>query len=381
MFLLKEILFCAPLIIYAVLSIWRLIRQRSFKIVFLILFVLLVAAFPVVEKLSHSPEARWADLAMIAGYFSLPLLLYLIVFVILTDLAVGMARLAGILSKKTVHQRRFRKARLLLCLVGPVLTVTIGAVRNNSPQVKEYSIQIPRKSSDIRQLRIAFASDFHLRETTARGLIHRYIEKVNEASPDIVLIGGDLLEGDRPGERLEDFAAQFRRLRAKFGIYGIAGNHDLHGTGPKTFFNQAGIHLLQDGVERIGDAFYLVGRNDQRVIGRKSIGDLLEHCEKNLPVVVLDHRPTDLENIGRAGPDLLLSGHTHNGQLFPVNLIVRRYYELCWGYKLKNQTHVIVTSGLQVWGPPVRTAGDSEIVIVNVSFVSGKQGEAPLLSQ
>jgi predicted MPP superfamily phosphohydrolase len=246
--------------------------------------------------------------------------------------------------------------------------VLIGTVWNNHPEIREYSIEIPKKSSGIQQLKIAFVSDFHFRETTNPHLMERFLEKVNAANPDIVLIGGDVLEGDRQGEKLGEFEAQFRRLKPKYGVYGVLGNHDLHRANPMTFFNQAGIRLLQDTVEQIDNAFYLVGRNDGRSRGRKSIEELLRDCDRSLPVIVLEHRPTDLDNVSRSGADILLSGHTHNGQLFPVNFIVKRHYELSWGYKLKKGTHVFVTSGIQVWGPPVRTAGDSEILIVNVSF-------------
>ena len=90
-----------------------------------------------------------------------------------------------------------------------------------------------------------------------------------------------------------------------------------------------------------------------------------------MPVIVLEHRPTDLDKVSLSGADILLSGHTHNGQLFPVNLITKYYYELSWGYKVKNHTHIFVSSGIQVWGPPVRTAGNSEILIVNVRFRNG----------
>jgi predicted MPP superfamily phosphohydrolase len=368
MFLLKQILFCSPLIIYAGFRIWKLIPHRLFKIPFAIVYILLVTAFPIAETLSHASGVGWAGPLVVAGYYSLPLLLYLLLCVILLDLAIGLALVTKILSKGTARSQRFRRAWLTLCLVVPVVVVLIGAVRNNHPQIREYSIDIPNKSAGIRQLKIAFASDFHLRETTNRHLMERFVAKVNAANPDIVLIGGDVLEGDRQGENLGEFEAQFRRLKPKYGVYGIPGNHDLHGAGSKTFFDGAGIHLLQDTVEEIGNAFTLVGRNDGRSGGRKSIRELLRDCDQNLPIIVLDHRPTDLDNISLSGADILLSGHTHNGQLFPVNLIAKRYYELSWGYKLKKETHVFVTSGIQVWGPPVRTAGDSEILIINVSF-------------
>jgi len=368
MFLLKEILFCSPLIIYVGFRIWKLIPQRFFKILFIIFYIFLVLAFPLAETLSHASGMGWANFIMIAGYFSLPLLLYLVLWVILVDLALGVALLMRILYKETVKRQRFQMAWLFLILAVPLAVVLIGTVRNNHPQIREYSIDIPQKSAGIRQLKIAFASDFHFRETTNRHLMERFVEKVNAASPDIVLIGGDLLEGDRQGEKLGEFEAQFRRLKPKYGVYGVPGNHDLHRANAMTFFNQAGIRLLQDTVQQIDNAFYLVGRNDGRSRGRKSIEELLIDCDKSLPVIVLEHRPTDLDNVSRSGADILLSGHTHNGQLFPVNFIAKRHYELSWGYKLKNRTHVFVTSGIQVWGPPVRTAGASEILIVNVSF-------------
>jgi uncharacterized protein len=368
MFLLKEILFCSPLIIYAGFRIWKLIPQRFFKILFIILYMSLILAFPLAEILSHASSMGWTHSIMIAGYFSLPLLLYLVLWVILVDLALGVALLTRILDKETVKRRRFRRAWLFLILAVPFAVVWIGAVRNNHPQIREYSIEIPKKSSGIRQLKIAFVSDFHFRETTHRRLMERFIEKLNAVNPDIVLIGGDVLEGDRQGEKLGEFEAQFRRLKPKYGVYGVPGNHDFHRANAMTFFNQAGIRLLQDTVEQIDNAFYLVGRNDGRSRGRKSIEELLRDCDRSLPVIVLEHRPTDLDNVSRSGADILLSGHTHNGQLFPVNFITQRYYEMSWGYKLKNRTHVFVTSGIQVWGPPVRTAGASEILIVNVSF-------------
>ncbi len=368
MFLLREIFLCAPLIIYAFLRIWMLIPQKLFKIFFLIIYILLLMAFPLAEMLSHASSMEWANFMIIPGYFSLPFLLYLILFVVISDLSLCVARLTGILSKETVKRRRFRRNQVFLILAVPVAVVVIGAVRNNHPQINTYSVEIPRKSSDISQLKIGFVADFHLRETSSRRLMERFVEKINAANPDIVLIGGDVLEADRQGEKLGFFAAQFRLLKPKYGVYGIPGNHDLHAASAASFFDQAGIRLLQDAVEKIDNAFYLVGRNDERFRSRKLINDLLKDCDRSLPVIVLDHRPTDLDNVSQSGTNILLSAHTHNGQLFPLNFLLKSWYELGWGHKLKNRTHVFVTSGIQVWGPPVRTAGDSEILIINASF-------------
>ena len=368
MFLLREILFCAPLIIYTFLRIWRLIPQKPYRIFFTITYILLVMAFPLVEMLSHAPGMEWANFLIIPGYFSLPFLLYLILFVVLLDLGLLVGRLTGILSKETIKRRGFRRNQLFLVLAVPLAVVVVGAIWNNHPQINAYSVEILRKSSDISQLKIGFVADFHLRETSSLRFMERFIEKIIAADPDIVLIGGDVLEGDRQGEKLGFFAAQFRRLKPKYGVYGIPGNHDLHAASAVSFFDQAGIRILQDSIEKIDNAFYLVGRNDARIRGRKSIKDLLKDCDRSLPVIVLDHRPTDLDNVSQSGSDILLSAHTHNGQLFPLNFLLKSWYELGWGYKLKNHTHVFVTSGIQVWGPPVRTSGDSEILVIDASF-------------
>src|SRR5512136_1160833 len=116
MFLLKQILFCSPLIIYAGFRICKLIPQRFFKTLFIIFYTFCVLAFPLAQTLSHASGMEWANFIMIAGYFSLPLLLYLILWVILVDLALGVALLTRILHKETLTRQGFRKAWLFLIL-------------------------------------------------------------------------------------------------------------------------------------------------------------------------------------------------------------------------------------------------------------------------
>jgi uncharacterized protein len=368
MFLLNELLFLSPLIIYIGLRIRKLIVKKPFKNIFAVFFVLLVLAFPVAETLSHGSGKGWAKYIMLAGYTSLPLLLYLGLAVILSDLLIGIGRLLKFISKETVRSPRFRTVQVGLLLIIPVVIVILGAWNYHYLRVKEYSVEVPRKSSTIRQLKIAFAADFHLGELTAAHFMERFVAKVNGLNPDIVLIGGDILEGDRRDEETNKFEAQFRRIRSKYGVYAAPGNHEMHGENKSDFFAQAGIRFLQDAVEKIDAAFYLAGRNDGHSRNRKPIEELLQNTPDDLPVILLDHRPTDLDRVSQSIVDIQISGHTHHGQLFPLNLITKRVYELSWGYLKKRQTHFFVTSGIQLWGPPIRTAGASEILVINVVF-------------
>jgi hypothetical protein len=368
MFLLNELVFFSPLVIYAYFRIRKLIAKKLFKNIFTAFFIFLVLGFPVAETMSHRSVSGWAKYFMIAGYYSLPFMLYLVPIVILSDLITGVIRLLKIISRETIRSPRFRIIRLCLLLMIPVVIVTMGAVNYHHLQVKEYSIEVPRKSSEIRQLKIAFAADFHLGEITEDHFMERFVTKVNALNPDIVLIGGDVLEGDRQDEATDKIETQFRQIRSKCGVYAAPGNHEMHGGNRSDFFIKAGIRLLQDTVEKIDGAFYLAGRNDSHSRNRKSIDELLQNTSDDLPVILLDHRPTDFDRVSHSIVDIQLSGHTHHGQLFPVNFITQHKYELSWGYMKKRQTHFFVTSGVQLWGPPVRTVGASEILVINVVF-------------
>ena len=101
---------------------------------------------------------------------------------------------------------------------------------------------------------------------------------------------------------------------------------------------------------------------------RKSLSSILSNKDKNLPIIMMDHQPFNLEQAQQNGIDLQLSGHTHNGQLWPANYIVDKIYEVAWGYKLINKTHYYVSCGVGGWGPPVRTGSRPEIVNIKLRF-------------
>jgi hypothetical protein len=368
MFLLNELIFLSPLAIYTYIRVLRLFSWNIARILFTAGFVVLLAGFPVAETLSHRGAGGLTKVVMIAGYDALHLLLYLVLTVILSDLAIGAARLLKILSKEAVRSPLFRRFRLAAAMIIPALVVAAGITNYHHLRIRESTIEVPRRSSAAKELTIAFAADFHLGTITAGRFLERFVAKVNAAAPDIVLIGGDILEGDRRDEDTGKFEAQFRRLHPKYGICAVPGNHEGHGGGRTDFFKRSGIRLLEDMVVKIDDAIYLAGRNDTHSRNRKPVADLLRDTPGDLPVILLDHRPTDLENISRTGADIQLSGHTHHGQLFPINWITNREYELSWGHIKKNRTHVFVTSGVQLWGPPVRTTGSSEILLLHVLF-------------
>jgi predicted MPP superfamily phosphohydrolase len=370
MYLLTELILFSPLIVYAFIRVWKLIPRPALKYSFVFFYILLFLGYPIAEALSHSEIGDWTRHLVIVGYYCLPYLLYFTLLVVTIDIVIALVRIAKLLHTESISSFGFRTIRLGCYLVIPALIVFTGALNNNRLQVKEFPIELLQKSSFIKELKVVFASDFHLSQVTNDRLLDRLVNKVNALHPDIILIGGDILEGHGI-ENLGRFEAQFRRLSAKYGVYAAPGNHESHSGSSNSFFVNSGMKLLEDELENIDNAFYLVGRKDGRNSRKKPIEDLLTAASDDLPIILLDHSPTDLEKVSQSRVDLQLSGHTHNGQLFPVNLMVMPFqYELAWGAKTKRHTQFIVSSGVQTWGPPVKTAGDSEILFIKATFRS-----------
>lgn len=132
------------------------------------------------------------------------------------------------------------------------------------------------------------------------------------------------------------------------------------------------IKVLRDSIIKINDSFYIIGREDRggSFMGnmRKPLNEILKNKTENLPTILLDHTPSGLNEAKENMIDLQLSGHTHNGQMFPLNFITGLIYEVSWGYLKKDDTQYYVSSGVGSWGPPVKLASDAEIVNIRIKF-------------
>ena len=267
-------------------------------------------------------------------------------------------------------RKRAVRNRILIFIISLSATVVVAGIINfNTIRTTEYKITLPKRESDISKLRIAFVSDFHLQEKTPVAFVERFVKKIGAINPDLMLYGGDIVEGFSESENMERFEKILKTIKTEYGVYGVRGNHDRIRRGISSdFFTNSGIIVLGDTIVLKGRSFALAGRNDSSAESRKSAGELMEGAPENLPVIVMDHRPTETEQLSKTRADIVISGHTHHGQLFPINLITKSVYELSYGYLKKDNTHFFVSSGIRLWGPPVRTIAKSEIVIVNIIF-------------
>jgi hypothetical protein len=353
--------------IYVGLRVRSLFGSRLLKNLWTGLFILIAAGYPVAEALSHRTGDRGLSALIFLGYCMLPLLLYLILTVLAVDGLTGLLRLTGAVSRETVRTPRFRTGRLVASLAIPLVVVVLGAVNHRILRVHEYRVEIPRRSAPAGEMTIVFMSDLHLRDLVPNRLLDELTDKVNARKPDLILLGGDLLEGDRRDENTGRYERAFRRMSARYGILAVPGNHEgYHGAGLGGFLERSGIRLLQDEAVAVGGSLVVAGRRDSRSRNRKTVADLLKSARPDLPVLLLVHRPKEFDQARAAGVDVQLSGHTHHGQIFPVNFITALQYDLSWGHLERGGAHLFVTSGVQGWGPPVRTVGASEIMVIHL---------------
>jgi predicted MPP superfamily phosphohydrolase len=259
-------------------------------------------------------------------------------------------------------------------VTGIVIIIIIGGyINTRALKVVTLNIDIPAKSSSLKELNAVFISDIHLSSTNGDGFAEDIVEKINTLHPDIVFVAGDLVDDKASVLREKEIGFSFRNIKSPMGVYGITGNHEyINGVDSSVnYMKELNVIPIRDSSITIDHGFVIIGREDRSRGLKKRIPlkDLVESSEKNLPVILLDHTPFQLEEAMENGVDLQLSGHTHHGQMFPINLITSKIYELSQGYKKKGRTQYYVSSGVGTWGPPVRTGSRSEIVNLKIKFI------------
>ena len=235
-------------------------------------------------------------------------------------------------------------------------------------------IQLSKTLSHRDSLKIVAISDLHLGYGIGKKEFEGWIEKINNENPDIVIIGGDIIDSSVRPLIADDVASSFHKIKAPLGIYACLGNHEyLSGSSESmNFIKQTGVNLLKDMVAEIDSTFYIIGRDDKMNPKRKSLEQLTEGLDKTKPIILLDHQPFHLEDAENNGIDLQFSGHTHRGQVWPISLVTDAIYEVSHGYKQKGDTHVIVSSGIGIWGGKFRIGTQSEYVVITLKGKDNK---------
>lgn len=252
----------------------------------------------------------------------------------------------------------------LLGIVAIVLAA--GGIHYKHKYREEFTLRTGKALQ--RPLTIVLASDLHLGYSNRKAELSRWIDLINAERPDLVLFAGDIVDISLRPLLEGDYAREFARIQAP--IFTVLGNHEYIGNeaDAETFFADAGITLLRDSVACF-EGITLIGRDDRSNPVRKPLSALSVPSENF--TILLDHQPYHLEEAEEAGIDFQFSGHTHRGQVWPLNWVTDAMFEKSWGHHRRGSTQYYVSSGLGIWGPKIRIGTRSEYLVLHIVSNSG----------
>jgi len=312
--------------------------------------------------------ASIAKIIAFIGQSSLFILFYLILAFVLIDIVRTANHFLHFAPEGMIA---FRKYALFVSFAVIAVLLVVGNYKFNRIEIVNLEINVKDKPLKNRELRIVAASDIHLGVSIDKRKLQKYVRLINEQNPDIVVLVGDIIDNALAPLVRQNMDEYLRKINAPLGVFLALGNHEYIGGdiyGVIDFFQSANVQVLRDEIVLIDDSFYLVGRDDLTNRYRKPISQLIEGIDHSKPIILLDHQPFNLQEAEKNGIDLQISGHTHAGQFFPINLIVNRMFENPHGHSMRGNTHFYVSSGLAIWGPQYRIGTQSELVVITLSF-------------
>lgn len=300
-------------------------------------------------------------------------------------------RLIVKLVKKDKYNLRLAQKITNVAVVSFTILMSVyGIVNAQNLKVTTYDVTVD-KSSKQDELNVVLIADLHLGYSVGVKQMERMVNKINELQPDVVVVAGDIFDNEFSAiynpVRLAEI---LRGINSKYGVYAVYGNHDIEEdilcgftfsdddvtqvTSIKEmddFIENCGFTFLYDEAILINDDFYIYGRpdeerpnfgNDSRLEAEK----ITEGLDLSKLIICVDHEPHDQKELSAAGVDVDLNGHTHAGQLFPGNIIINFFWDIAYGYKNFDGMHNIVTSGVGLFGPNMRTFTKAEIAQVKI---------------
>ncbi|MBN1534720.1 MAG: metallophosphoesterase [Spirochaetes bacterium] len=365
---------------YIFLRGWQALPQSlPVRSAYGILFSFFALSYIAGRVTEHISVCRASNFFIWTGSFWLGMIVYLLLFILLFDiLRAGNFFLHLFPRAIEDRYREVKLAAAIMAFVLSLLIVVAGHINTLYPKIERLSLVIPKKAGSIERLRIALATDIHLGTIISNSRVQTLVDGINGCNPDIVLLGGDIVDEDLTPVIQMNMGAQLQKIHSRYGTYAITGNHEFFGgvNAACRYMEEHGITVLRDRYVIIGGSFILAGRDDLTSArfsgtGRKPLQEILAGADRRLPIICMDHQPFGLEEAAREGVDLQLSGHTHNGQLWPFNYIIGMIYYLGRGYARIGDTHYYVSTGFGTWGPPVRTGHRPEILCLTLEFREG----------
>ncbi len=346
----------------------------SFRWLFSLFFWLLAFSYLLGRLAERTGAAGIAEPLVRVGSWWLGAMVYLTLFFLFFDLLRGFLHLASVRGLPVFDWESGWGRRLsAAALAGTALVVVAGYFNARNPVVRVQPVVLG-KAVPGGTFRAVLVSDIHLGITISNGRLSRLVELINRQKGDAVLMAGDIFDEDLGPVIRNNLGDLLRNLQAGQGVYAVLGNHEFYGNADAAvkYLRDHRITVLRDSLAVLPSGITIAGREDLagRQILRKErmpLRELLAAADTSKPVILMDHQPYDLSAVAGHPVDLQVSGHTHHGQLWPFHLITGALFEISKGYGRIGNTHFYVSPGVGTWGPPIRTSGRPEIIVLEIT--------------
>jgi predicted MPP superfamily phosphohydrolase len=344
----------------------------SFSI-FLALFLLLMVITPLLVRiLENKGFETIARVAAYTGYLWMGFFFLFFTASLAVDIYHGILHAAGFIFRRDLSALYLaNRAALILPLAWGLATAAYGYFEARNIRIERVVINTPKIPAAVGKLTIVQVSDVHLGLIVRQSRLKRIIARISEASPDLVVSTGDLVDGQI--NRMTGLAELLQDIRPKFGKFAITGNHEIYAGLDQAidFTERAGFRMLRNEESPAGGLIHVVGVDDpaiERIKHPREVPEkeLLSQVPADRFTLLLKHRPTvDPESLGLF--DLQLSGHVHKGQIFPFNLLIHLFYPVETGFtQYPRNAAIYVSRGTGTWGPPIRFLAPPEVTVIEL---------------
>ena len=342
---------------YVSWHVWRVLPfSTPVKIAILVLMLLALGCMVMQFKSDNVP--LWMATSMYEiGNSWLIIMFYLLMAFLVLDIG----RVVHLVPASWLHENMITT----VVLTGVMLITFIGGnIHYNNKQRQEINLTTDKHLE--RPLKIVMLSDIHAGFHNRRAEVGRWVDMINNEHADLILIAGDMIDGNvRP---IEQYGTTEELKRFNAPTIACLGNHEYITGIDKALdlLNQTGIGILRDDTISV-EGVTIVGRDDRSNYTRKSVAQLMQGVNRDNYIILLDHQPYHLEEAEHNGIDLQLSGHTHRGQVWPLNWVTKKLYECDYGSWRRGKTDYYVSSGMGIWGGKFRIGTDSEYAVITIS--------------
>ncbi len=334
--------------------------------------VIMVLAPIIVHWLEHYSLNTAAVIAAVIGYVWMGFLFLFFSSAMFLEVYRLAVHLIGLISPETVQKVILvPRWHFIIALVYAAIAVTYGFFEAKNIQIERISLNSSKIPYEAKPFKIAQISDVHLGITFCKEKLRKIADIVEAEKPDILVSTGDLVNSE--GISLDGLSAILAELHPKYGKYAVTGNHEFYAGVDKSvdFTERAGFRMLRNDTALVGDFMAIAGVDDPtaRQMSKAEITseeELLSDLPQGRFRLFLKHQPiVKAESNGLF--DLMLSGHTHKGQLFPFNLLTGLFFTYNAGLKqLTDNSYIYVSRGTGTWGPPVRFLAPPEVTIIEI---------------